>query len=428
MRTSLTRTDMKSPILLSLICVLAMQFTDLNFFGGIKLGDVLSFILISILFGTIARRSFIPKLYIRFLFIFSALLVISLLCFFWVDFYPPKAVADSFFKRPGFISVSRYIQYILCILFAVTIHVYISMADAKKRKLFVLFVDKLMLLFCVSFLLFWVAAIFGLDSPFVYGSDNRLRGGFVEGGPYGLMVASYLLFRFFLLGKYGIKIWLIVCGATLIASESKAGMLALLVGFIAIQMINKPLRRNFRGIMAILIIAIISIEYTAAFEKISGYWNDYINIFSAIQGREEDPALVMGRVAALHIAPKIFADNWLFGVGFGNYSLVRNNPNYRGVIPPTDEWDLTGLGGLATFALESGLFGFVLFLLSLIPLWNGRRAQKEVLLIFLLPQIFGVQLYFHYIWYFLAVGYGFRNHAEDQKLISHQAHQYGMSS
>jgi len=42
----------------------------------------------------------------------------------------------------------------------------------------------------------------------------------------------------------------------------------------------------------------------------------------------------------------------LFGVGFGNYSLVRNNPNYRGVIPPTDEWDLTGLGGLATFALE----------------------------------------------------------------------------
>jgi len=61
-----------------------------------------------------------------------------------------------------------------------------------------------------------------------------------------------------------------VCGATLIASESKAGMLALLVGFIAIQMINKPLRRNFRGIMAILIIAIISIEYTAAFEKFQG--------------------------------------------------------------------------------------------------------------------------------------------------------------
>jgi len=86
MRTSLTRTDMKSPILLSLICVLAMQLTDLKFFGGIKLGDVLPFILISILFGTIARRSFIPRLYIRFLFIFSALLVISLLCFFGLIF------------------------------------------------------------------------------------------------------------------------------------------------------------------------------------------------------------------------------------------------------------------------------------------------------------------------------------------------------
>jgi O-antigen ligase len=54
------------------------------------------------------------------------------------------------------------------------------------------------------------------------------------------------------------------------------------------------------------------------------------------------------------LTPRIISEHPLLGIGIGNYSLQRNNPTLLDGLPPTDAWDLPGLG-LIGYAAELGV-------------------------------------------------------------------------
>lgn len=79
--------------------------------------------------------------------------------------------------------------------------------------------------------------------------------------------------------------------------------------------------------------------------QVAGYVYSYMNIEEEIAERGRDYNLVVGRVSALHIVPKMVATHPLTGIGFGNYPLMRNDPNYLDGLPAiTEVEDLPGLG------------------------------------------------------------------------------------
>ncbi|MGB4776425.1 MAG: hypothetical protein WBP45_14710, partial [Daejeonella sp.] len=138
---------------------------------------------------------------------------------------------------------------------------------------------------------------------------------------------------------------------------------------------------------------------------------NYVEVFQNI-GREvvdkpDDFGLVMGRVSGMFIVPKMLLSNPFFGIGLGNYPLVRNSPDYLGIFPYVPHWDEHGLGGLVSLAVEGGLLILGLFTLILIRIYfelkQRNRAISEIILLFIIPTLLGVQLHFMYIWFVLGV-------------------------
>jgi O-antigen ligase len=178
-----------------------------------------------------------------------------------------------------------------------------------------------------------------------------LRGFYVEGGPYGLYIATLIFLE---LTFYKRKIITTFFLIALLLTQSKAGFVAFFVFLFFILFQNNKFlsgflnpKNIFRFFMTILIVVLIGVG--ATYKIANNYYQDIQNIDEEIKGRENDSSLVMGRIAATDIGPRILQDNPFLGVGLGAYSLVRNNVNYRGSFPVVTGWDLTGLGGFFNF-------------------------------------------------------------------------------
>jgi hypothetical protein len=250
---------------------------------------------------------------------------------------------------------------------------------------------------------------------------HRLKGFYVEGGPYGLYLAS-LIFLEFLNNKR--KIMMLTFGIALAFSQSKAGICALAIFlFVSFMMRNSFLSGflkpgNFVRFSFFIMIS-ISISAFAIFKIAYNYIDDYQNVYSLLKGRAGDPSLVMGRISASHIGPKIFEDNPVFGVGLGGYSLVRNNIEYREGFPIVSGWDLTGLGGFFNLMIENGIFGVLGFIIVIATTYKKDLIGMCFMMLFVVPFIFGAQLYMSYPWVFLGLyfvsRYGFKNEEEEKE-------------
>jgi O-Antigen ligase len=395
---------MNKRILPSFLIVSVMQLTDVKFFS-MKVGDIFSLALIA-LYLIDVRSYKINTLYSRLLIAFTVCLGLSVVSLKFTDLYV-IAGSDSILKNPGILSFSRYVQYVGCVFFALYLDRLQRLQRPHELHRFLSSVDKWMLIWCGFFLLCWIAAYAGIETPFIDG-DHRLRGGYVEGGPFGLFVCFYFLVRCATLGWSWP--WVIILGALLIASQAKAAIAFLIIGFVALKWYSAPPGKALKRLtIAPIVIAAAVFTGNAAFslgDRLLAYWNDYSNLEVALETRSDDPSLIMGRIAAMHIGPKMFADHPMLGVGFGNYSLARNNPAYRGPLPLplVDNWDLPGLGGLVTFALESGVVGLVMFLWPFTRFYrSASKPARYMVALFMLGMIFGVQLYFQYIWLALAL-------------------------
>jgi hypothetical protein len=65
----------------------------------------------------------------------------------------------------------------------------------------------------------------------------------------------------------------------------------------------------------------------------------------------------------------------LLGIGIGNYSLMRNDPDYLKGLPSVNDWDLPGLG-LISDAAELGVPLTVFFVILLLRPFQRARKMK----------------------------------------------------
>ncbi|MGE5645921.1 MAG: O-antigen ligase family protein [Acidobacteriota bacterium] len=318
-----------------------------------------------------------------------------------LPFYPP--LETGFLKQPGLLSLARIFELSLAICFMLIV----ARLLARRRALLRLALDA----YCaIGVLSAWVSLAAwalargaGIETFPVYGDGARLRGFFNEGGPYGVYLVSVavtVLLRARLMGRAR-NAALVSLGAALFLSGSKAGVLAAacLCGIGAAVTGSRARRIAVLGSCA----AVLAI-FLALFQgRMYGYMYSYLNFDEVLVYRPGDPSLIMGRIAAALIVPRMIAAHPLVGIGAGNYSLMRNDPVYLQGLPPVDDWDLAGMG-LFGSAAEFGL-PLTVFLLALLlrPLIAARKRRAPAIVAVAagfqpLAFLLGVNLNFFYPW------------------------------
>ena len=390
--------------LLLLILFVCFHFNNVTI-ASIKISELFMLVMIPIILLYIKSvNKYIVLLGVFFLLLILTTVVKNIEQEFYYD-----GLSVSIIKQPYFISFTRFVEYLCCLAFSV--YCYKALQYVERHKFST---DRLLLLFL------WINALFSLLFIILYLADAlqllnaertrffyhgmRLRGFYDEGGPFGLMYATLFCLGMLMPGK-NIVLKLLL-GITVLLAESKAGILMMIL-WIAYTVYERLPKRGLIKPTALVIGSGILIFIGAIVA------DNYILIISNIQRevmlRPTDGNLVMGRISGFFITPEMVAHNPLIGVGMGNYSLVRNNPEYLGFFPPVQGWDLSGLGGLITLMAESGILGFLGFLALITALCRKLSNhvtvayRNKLFLLFILPFVLGVQLYFIYVWF--GIGY-----------------------
>ncbi len=335
--------------------------------------------------------------------------------FFQIHFFPPVGI--GFLKRPLIISLARLMQFSL-IFFSFN-YIWLLLKERRAARWVIFrYIDISYWIAIATIFSYLIGRVTGSLTPFVYDSANylvssgrpigllRARGLFNEGGPYGLSlitsISLAIMMRF-----YGEKMaWykILILSAALILSLSKASLVCafMLLGIYSIRSMS---------LKKILLVSTISVGILFGFLYINrSFLGGFLGYYNTLEKIADESYLInpnngsvaYGRVAATFIAPKIFIDRPFLGVGLGNYSLVRNNPKYRGSFPKVG-WDLPGLG-IIDLVLEGGLIGLAVLLGSYYCFYRSvskkHNQMKFLFFVPLLQQICGVQFHFAYPWFF----------------------------
>lgn len=346
-----------------------------------------------------------------------------------LDFYPPPDT--SALKEPLVLSIARLVEL------ALAMYAMLAAASALQRdmRLLRLALDVYLALAAATAfasILSWCLLEGGeISTPFVYGFDNRVRGLFNEGGPYGMFlvsagVAAILRAR---LGRVGqasacgglqspcppgrpevgrrlkpaplVAARLVLFAVALVLSGSKAGLLAAVL-LSGIGAMSSATRRQ-KAVLLFAGAAILTITAVLFQSKFLTYWLLYEHVEEAAAYHPGDPNYVMGRVTGALIVPRMVAAHPVGGVGLGNYSLMRNDPQYLQGLPPAEEWDLPGMGLLGDAAELGGPLALFLFTVLLRPFWKAARLshpQSVAVAAAFQPValLLGVNLNFFYPW------------------------------
>ena len=375
----------------------ACNMTEIKLYG-VAIGF---FIICSLLQFKLAKVGFFPfnKGITHLFFIFLLFLFISMLI---SNFKNPNLLPDidNFLKQPYLISISRFIELTLCLLF-VSLYGYLREFEEQKVIDYFVFGN---LIFIFLYLLFFILnKIFGW-SIFFYDNFTRLKGFNCEGGPLGLYFA-FILSLCLYYKKYFCAFF---CLPVIFLAKSKAGYVCVIF-FTFFLLLSKILGLSHRSksffrfgsgknIITIIMLSVFLITPILYFGK--RYIHHILYYENYLPERNHD--VITGRVSGVCIGIKMIKQNPLFGIGLGNYPLLRNQPEYRGDFPVIRTWDITGLGGLATLLVENGFLGLLAFLFVVRRLFynNNENLEKKMFyfLLFLVPFALGTQLYFIYPW------------------------------
>jgi hypothetical protein len=135
-------------------------------------------------------------------------------------------------------------------------------------------------------------------------------------------------------------------------------------------------------------------------------YQQYSNVHS------EDTNIVQGRIAGAVLAPRMIEAHPLAGIGWGNYPLVRDNPQYRrgSAFMPTQA-DAPSLGPI-DYIVDLGIpLWLYLTWINLKPLYMLRRrgADRRILMLAAMQPIVvlcGTHLNITYQWVILALAMG----------------------
>lgn len=346
-----------------------------------------------------------------------------------LDFYPPAQAVGHVFKRPELLFVARLVEFGLVassmiilanilrddpalMRFAAASYVWVGTVNALYA-----IISWCVLFFQVPGLSGAYDAMFGAyytDPTLTWSVLPRARAFFVEGGPYGVYAVSVVLVALFrrhaLRDASRLETWMVmlVMATSIVLSMSKAAIFCL--GGIWPWLLLRKVRLR-RLLPAGAFVAVIALA-TPIPQQLARYWDDYQNLEAVAALQPDDGNIVVGKVAALYIVPRIVVDHPLMGVGFGNYPLVRNNPEYLGVIPQSDYWDIPG-SGLLGYAADLGI-PLLLYVLWIVwrPVRIGLRLKAPAIAVALaayqfFSEMFGTQITFFYPWLVTALALGF---------------------
>jgi hypothetical protein len=330
-----------------------------------------------------------------------------------LTFYPLDEA--SFLKQPVIFSLSKLLQLAACICgFLWLTNMFLVEKGLLTRAMTAYW--RIGILSSWFAVLSWIAVIAAHIDPFsllgsilgAYSVDYavRARGFFNEGGPFGIFVVSVFaigLLRRHMTGRRLGLANILVLSLAFLFSESKAAF------FVAVLLILYSIlsAASFRKKITYLVLSTVILCGAAAWQNLPavlvGYYGSYQRIEdnAAVLGR--DPNLVLGRIAALYIVPRMIAAHPMTGIGIGNYSLMRNDPQYLGSLPTiTDAEDLPGLG-IPGIAAEMGIPATIWLLILLFkPYWVCRKKASIIGVAAIFQPIahfFGVQLTFFYPWF-----------------------------
>ncbi len=341
-----------------------------------------------------------------------------------LPFHPPAET--SWLKQPGVLSLSR-----VCELFLVS---YFMIAAAESLRLRPELFRKAADAYtaaatagAAASVVGWMLFRFGsVANPLVYGVESRARGLFNEGGPYGIFLASAVavaLLRMHVARPRRPAVHyaaVAVLLAALLLSGSKTGLLAL-IGMCAVAAV---LSGGRRGLVLVGVVVLLVAAFAARFQRsLYGYMFAYTNFDEAQFYRPNDPSLVMGRLAAMLIVPRMIEAHPVLGIGVGNYSLMRNDPAYLDGLPAVDGWDLPGMG-LAGSAAEFGIPLTVFFMALVVrPLARARQRRAAPVVIAAagfqpLAFLLGVNLNFFYPWLVAALAMSLEPEAQGIEILS----------
>ena len=233
-----------------------------------------------------------------------------------------------------------------------------------------------------------------------------MRGFFNEGGPYGMFLVAASLavllrahlqpYRY----RFQVPMTLGLFAVALVLSGSKAGLLAAAGLAVPGVLISGSRRQR----LTLLAASLLFLGLLAMFQRqLVTYWLVYQDIDEAALYHPGDPNYVMGRITGALMVPRMIAAHPIGGIGLGNYSLMRNDPEYLQGLPAVDEWDLTGMGLVGAMA-ELGIpLALCLFATLLRPLRIARQRKAAPVIAMAaafqpLSFLLGVNLNFFYPW------------------------------
>lgn len=326
------------------------------------------------------------------------------------DFYLPSQL--SFLKHPFWISVSRMTELIIDV--AIMMYLIQLFRTDKKNLVFTLRVYFAVGLASALYSIF----TFPLQYLFhvnlgTYLVSHRMRGFYNEGGPYGLYALSVVLVGIILLRQRWanpVRIWLayIPIGIALLDSQSKAALVGvgLILGLNAL-MVKRTWARV--GMIFVLLLISMAVSFVPTITEGLKVYIQGPQKYEYLSNLEDD--LLSGRIAGAFIVRRMIAVHPWAGIGWANYPLVRNSPEYRGAARWADFADDPGLGMLGTTA-DFGI-PLTVFLLGtmLYPYFYLRRrgaplAIRNLALLQPVVHLCGAQLSLTYPWLITAFALG----------------------
>jgi hypothetical protein len=389
-----------------------IQTTDLKI-GYIKISEFILLLLMPLFLFKKVNRFFV-----YFFIFFTIELIVALLITYGHEF---EHLGRSIIKAPYIISLGRYAELVSCItLGCITYSLFQKYPNESQNSIKRLVNINIYITAVIVFVYFMVLLrIIPIEESIVVYAEYRLKGFYVEGGPYGLMLMFIFMLTSFLKKSKSRLFKQIFLIAVIVFAKSKAGFLCFLV-WVFIQNYSYLKVRLKAFLYPILVMALIGFYF--AFTTISYmYFEKMDKIKTEIKLRPNDTNLIMGRLAGFYIAPNMIKENPVFGIGLGNYPLLRNNKEYRGFFPlPEKQYldaDASGFGGIIDIVIDMGLVGLCVFLvLNYLMVKRLFDKNKGVVLQlgFLILFLFGVQLYFSYPWALLGVILAYQNNYIDE--------------
>ena len=345
-----------------------------------------------------------------------AWLLVLLFCFavaaLRLQFFPLDE--SSFLKSPGLFSLSRYVQFaaVICGFLWLTNSL---LGDRRRLEQAVNIYWWTGVVSCayavLSYFVLRKLGISLLGGAYSFNEQTfeeavRARGFFNEGGPFGTYVVSVFLIgllRRHLTGKRIGFVNVTICMTAFVLSESRAAFLVVaLLCMIAILAAASFRRRIVFFLVAGggMLLAAVSMNI---FTVLNAYLLTYQNLESRLDFVGEDPSLVLGRVAAAYIVPRMIEAHPFTGIGIGNYPLMRNDPRYRGQLPDIRYLeDLPGLG-IAGDAAELGIPATLLLVSLFVAPYGMCKTSASIVRVCSLFQLcahfLGVNLTFFYPWF-----------------------------